>query len=173
MGPRGVARTKTAATFVVLLVVLAIGVTWAWAAITEPFPESEPTPDCVETVVSAGEPLRPGAITVSVLNAGGQEGLARQTMDDLTGRGFDEGELSNAPGGARVARVQVWTTDRSDPAARLVRSYLGRGVPVVRRDGGQPGVNVVVGPGFAGTVKGLGRIVVPDDVTVCGPPLAQ
>ncbi len=173
MGPRGVARVKAGATFAVLVLVLVIGVAWAWAAITEPFPERAPTPDCATSVVRAGEPLRPGAITVSVLNAGGREGLARQTMDDLTGRGFDEGKLANAPDGATVARVQVWTSDRSDPAARLVRSYLGRGVPLVVRDGGQPGVNVVVGPNFAGTVKGLGRIVVKDDVTVCGPPLAQ
>ncbi len=169
MDNRGVARVKALATFVVLVLVLVVGVSWAWAAITEPFPEQEPTPVCADTELEAGEPLRPGAITVSVLNAGGREGLARATMDDLTSRGFDEGELGNAPDGAEVARVQVWTSERGDPAARLVRSYLGRGVPLVRRDGGEPGVNVVVGPNFAGVGKGLGRIVLEEDTTVCGP----
>ena len=173
MSPRGIARIKALATFIVLGLVLLIGVTWAWAAITEPFPAREPTPPCVKTVIRAGEPLRPGAVTISVLNAGGPEGLARQTMDDLKSRGFDEGELSNAPGGTKVARVQVWTTDRANPAARLVGSYLGRDVAVVKRDGGQPGINIVVGPGFAGTVKGLGRIVLKEEATVCGPAVEE
>lgn len=173
MGPEGIARTKALATVGVLILVLAVGVTWAWAAVTEPFPEQAPTPDCDDISIDAGQPLRPGSVTVSVLNAGGQEGLARQTMDDLVTRGFDEGELANAPDDADVARVQVWTTERNDPAVRLVRSYLGRDVPVVRRDGGEPGINVVVGPGFAGTVKGYGRIVVKDDTTVCGPVVTE
>jgi hypothetical protein len=169
VSPRAIARLKALATFIVLGVVLLIGVTWAWAAITEPFPEREPTPPCVTTVIRAGEPLRPGAITISVLNAGGEEGLARQTMDDFTRRGFDEGELANAPGGTKVTRAQVWTTDRTNPAARLVRSYLGRTVKVVERDGGQPGINVVVGPGFTGVGKGLARIVLKEEASVCGP----
>ncbi len=173
MSPRGIARLKALATFIVLGVVMLIGVTWAWAAITEPFPEREPTPPCVETVIREGEPLRPGSVTISVLNSGGEEGLARQTMDDLTGRGFDEGELANAPGGAKITRVQVWTTDRANPAARLVASYLGREVAIVKRDGGQPGINIVVGPGFAGTVKGLARIVLKEEATVCGPAVEQ
>jgi hypothetical protein len=169
MDGRGVARVKAAATLGVLVLVIVIGVTWAWGAVTEEFPERAPTPPCTDTTVRAGEPLRPGAITVSVLNAGGQEGLARETMDDLVGRGFDEGELGNAPDDSGVARVQVWTDDRTDPAARLVRSYLGDQVPLMERDGGRPGINVVVGPGFPGVGKGLARIVLKDDTTVCGP----
>ncbi len=173
MSPRAIARIKAVATLVALGLVLVIAVSWAWAAITEPFPEREPTPACVDTVVREGEPLRPGAITVSVLNAGGEEGLARKTMDDLTSAGFDEGELGNAPDGTNVRRVEVWTTDRSDPASRLVRSYLGKGVRLVERDGGEPGVDVVVGPRFVGVGKGISRIVLKDEATVCGPAVVE
>jgi hypothetical protein len=169
MDGRGIARIKAAVTFGVLLLILVVGVSWAWSAVTEEFPEREPTPACVTTEVRAGEPLRPGAITVSVLNAGGQEGLARSTMDDLTGRGFDEGELGNAPGDADIDQVQVWAEDKFDPSARLVRSYLGDDVRIVVRDGGRPGINVVVGPGFPGVGKGLARIVLKEDASVCGP----
>ncbi len=43
---------------------------------TEPFPEKADAPTCVDAVVAVGDVLRPGAITVSVLNAGGRDGLA-------------------------------------------------------------------------------------------------
>ncbi len=86
---------------------------------------------------------------MSVFNAGTRSGLAGETLDALVGRGFAAGEVGNGPSGLRVLRVQVWSTEKGDPAARLVARQFGPGVKVKLTDedlGG--GVDVLVGDDF-------------------------
>ncbi|UQA97861.1 LytR C-terminal domain-containing protein [Streptomyces halobius] len=45
----------------------------------------------------AGKPPKPAAVTVNVLNATQQSGLARRTADELKRRGFKIGKVGNAP----------------------------------------------------------------------------
>lgn len=158
-------RLRTALTLVVLLAVVAGGAAWGWSRLTSPAAEEASGP-CTDTEVSAGDRLRVNQVLVTVLNAGNRSGLASRTMNDLTDRGFAQGQESNAPEGTRVPRVQIWTEEPRSPAVRLVRSHLGE-APVIRRDDLGEGVNVVVGDGFEELVAGRRAVEVTDDTTLC------
>jgi hypothetical protein len=163
------ARIRSAATMVGLVALLLIGVVWAWSAVTEPFPEDEEAVTCDLLSVSKGEKVYPDQVTVSVLNAGNEEGLANRTMAALVKADLVEGELGNAPEDAEVSRVQIWTDDEENPAVRLVASFLGKDVKVVLRDPPLPGVNVVVGDDFTKVTKGRKSVAAQEDTTICGP----
>jgi hypothetical protein len=164
------ARARSAATLVVLTVLFVIGVAWAWSAVTEPFPEMEEEPPCTETAVSAGDVVRPRDVLVSVLNASRTEGLARDTMDGLIGKGFGEGTRGNTSMKIGDAGAVVLTDGEHSPAAELVRSYLGRDARIVEEPSAEPGVTVVVGDDFAGVVKGRRGVRAKEDTFVCKPP---
>lgn len=162
-------RLRTLGTLVALAVLLVVGVSWGWSAVKEPFPEKAETPLCVESTLQKGDVLRPGAITVSVLNAGDKNGLAGRTMFDLVERGFAEGRQVNAPDDATTKTAVIWTPDGVDAAVRLVRTYLGGKVKVVLREGPEPGLNIVVGDQFPGVRKGRKQVRPQKPVTVCSP----
>ncbi len=164
------ARMRSAITLLCLLVVLLIGVAWAWSAVSEPFPEREQAAICTSTVVAAGEKVYPDQVTVSVLNAGTSEGLADRTMTSLVAAGLDEGELGNAKD-AKVSGVEIWADDVDSPAVKLVMSFLGRDAEVVRRDTPLPGVNVVVGEEFPGVTNGREFVSTDEEATICSPPV--
>jgi hypothetical protein len=164
------ARMRSAITLLCLLVVLLIGVAWAWSAVSEPFPEREQAAICASTVVAAGEKVYPDQVTVSVLNAGTSEGLADRTMTSLVAAGLDEGELGNAKD-AKVSGVEIWADDVDSPAVKLVMSFLGRDAEVVRRDTPLPGVNVVVGEEFPGVTNGREFVSTDEEATICSPPV--
>lgn len=163
-------RLRSALTLAALLVVVLVGVAWAWSAVSEPFPERGKPAICTEQAVSEGDKVYPDQVTVSVLNASTREGLADRTMTDLVTEGFDRGEVGNAPDDAEVNRVQIWALDAQNPAVRLVKSYLGKKAKVVKREGPLAGVNVVVGEEFSGVGKGRKAIVAAEDTSVCSPP---
>ena len=164
------AHARSAATLAVLAVLFVAGVAWAWSSVTEPFPEVEDEPPCYETAVAAGERIRPGDVLVSVLNASRTEGLARDTMDALIGRGFGEGSRGNASMDTGDAGALVLAEDAGSPAAELVRSYLGKGAQVVAEPSAEPGITVVVGDRFAGVAKGRRAVKADEDTYVCTPP---
>lgn len=164
---------RSAMTLAVLAVIFLGSVAWAWGRVTEPFPEKiEPAP-CTDTLISKGEDLAPPQVMVSVLNAGGSNGLASKTMARLAGYGFGQGETGNAPAGTGPVAAQVWASDPGDPAAMLVASYLGKGVEVVDQPSGYPGVTIVVGKKFKGVRKGHPTVTAQDDGYVCTPPLSS
>jgi hypothetical protein len=67
-------------------------------------------------------------------------------MRDLSRRGFRKGSVGNAPSDTHVKRVQVWTTQPRDVAARLVARQFGPRTKVRFVDTNLgPGVDVVVG----------------------------
>jgi hypothetical protein len=153
-----------------LAVLLVIGVAWGWSAVSEPFPEGEEVATCTSTTVEEGEKVYPDQVTVSVLNAGGREGLANRTMSELVDAGLGTGELGNAPEDADVKGVEIWAADLENPAVRLVRSFLGDDAKLVRRDPHLPGVNVVVGEDFPGVTDGRKSVAAREDTTICSPP---
>jgi len=163
------AKARSTITLAVLALLFVIGVVWAWSAVTEPFPEPEETPDCVEEQFTAGSRLRPGDVLVNVMNAGNQEGLARNTMDALVRHGFGEGSRGNATVPKGSSGPQVWTSDPGSPAARLVASYLGPRADIVEQTTAEEGITVVVGDSFPGVVKGMRSIRVQEDTWVCAP----
>ncbi|MGA8258343.1 MAG: LytR C-terminal domain-containing protein [Nocardioides sp.] len=165
------ARVRTVATLVVLGLLLVWGATWGFSSVTQPFPKDADTPVCVSTALTNGDVLRPGAITISVLNAGTRNGLASLTRDGLVERGFAQGVLDNAPPDTTVRTAEIWTNDPDNPAVALVRSYLGGRVKVVERPPTVPGINVVVGDRFPGVRRGDRDIAILTDTRVCSPPI--
>ena len=158
---------RSAATLLVLAVIFVAGLAWAWGKVTEPFPDKASDPACNDTLFSAGDKIVPGDVLVSVLNAGDTSGLAGDTMNHLVRMGFGKGEVGDTSH-IRVP-AQVWASDPSGPAARLVASYLGKRVPIVDQDSSQPGITVVVNDDFTGVVKGAADEAVDDDTYVCSP----
>ncbi|WP_139979288.1 LytR C-terminal domain-containing protein [Nocardioides litoris] len=168
MSPRAATQLRTVATLVVLALLLLLAVQRGLAAVTEPFPESADPPICVDEAISAGDVVRPGGVTVSVVNAGTQAGRARATLDALVDAGFARGEVTNQRDEG-VRSAQVWSTTGGGPAIRLVRSYLRGDVELVERASTVAGVTVVVGDDFEGVRDGRGQVKAGADSTVCGP----
>jgi len=166
-------RFRSLATLGVLAVLLLIGVTWGWSAVTEPLPESDDPPICDEVTVEAGEKVYPEQVTISVLNAGTRQGLAGTTMQALVNKGFAKGDNANAPSRADVTTAEIWTDAPDSAAVTLVRSYLakqGKGVVIREQEPTEVGVNIVVGDKFGKVVKGRKAVTAEDDTTVCSPP---
>jgi len=158
-----------ALTLVFLVGVLVAGALLGWRQLFAPIPgDADGTPTCTPEQVQKGERLTTGEITVSVFNAGNRTGLADRTLDDLAGRGFQRGDVGNAPEDTRVRVVQVWTTQRRDTAARLVALQFGKGtrVKVVADDLGA-GVDVVVGNGFDRLTKAPRSLRAASTVETC------
>lgn len=169
-------RFRSLATLAVLLVVLLVGVSWGWSAVTAPLPESSDQPLCEEVTVPAGEKVYPDQVTVSVLNAGTRQGLASSTMDALVGAGFVQGRRANAPSATTVARAEIWTDDPSSAAVRLVASHLaknGKRVAIRERETTEVGVNVIVGDKFTKVVKGRKAVKTQVAATLCAPPAPE
>jgi hypothetical protein len=164
---------RSAMTLAVLAVVFLASVAWAWSTVTDPFPEKiEPAP-CTDTLIAAGEDVAPPQVMVTVLNAGGSNGLAGQTMNRLTAFGFSQGATGNAPANTGPVSAQVWASDPGDPAAILLASYLGDDVDIVDQPSGYPGVTIVVGKRFDKVRKGRPTVTAQKDSYVCTPPLSS
>lgn len=166
----GKARARSAVTLAVLAVLFIVGVVWAWSSVTEPFPEPEEQPACVESSFAAGDRVTPGNVLVNVLNASKTEGLASETMDALVRKGFAEGAKGNTAASTTDAGVVIWTTDPDGPAAALLKSYFGAGTEIVEQATAEPGITVVVGEGFPGVKDGKKGVKAEDDSYVCSPP---
>lgn len=164
---------RSAMTLAVLAVVFLASVAWAWSRVTEPFPEKIDPPPCTDTRIAAGEEVAPPQVMVTVLNAGGGNGLAGQTMNRLVSFGFSAGDTGNAPADTGPVAAQVWASDPGDPAAILLASYLGKDVEIVDRPSGYPGVTIVVGKRFEKVRKGQPAVTAQKDSDVCTPPLSS
>jgi len=165
-------RFRSLATLGLLGVLLLVGVSWGWSAVTAPLPKSVDPPICVDTAVAAGDKVYPDQVTVSVLNGGSREGLASRTMDALVDEGFVQGQRANASANANVTGAEIWTDDPDSAAVRLVATYLaknGRGVEIKDEETDALGVNVVVGDEFTDVVKGRKSFTAGSDTTICSP----
>ncbi len=164
----------TALTMVVLVGLLVLGATWGWQALFEEVPGSgeaaEPTPSCTTEVIRAGDKVSTDQVTVSVFNGGTRNGLADQTLDALTRRGFRPGQVGNAPEDLDVRRVQVWSTIENDPRARLVARQFGKKTRVRFSDEDLgPGIDVLVGNDFRKLDKAPRAVTVTQRRELCLP----
>ena len=170
LSPEWLARLRTGVTLAALALLLLVAVRVGFDRVAEPFPQSEETPICTPTDILAGDAVEPGDVTVSVINAGGANGLAGRTLSDLGDQGFGSGQLADAPEGTkRVVNSQIWTTEGPTAAVRLVRSYLKGKVTIVDRQATTVGVTVVVGENFRDVKDGKSRFRAKDDETTCVP----
>ena len=151
----------TAVTLLVLLGILALGAVFGVKTMFKPIEGSagaaasaSPSPTCAAENLKKGQRIHSRQIEVSVYNAGTRPGLAGKTMRSLVRRGFKRGATGNAPSSAKLRFVQVWTTKKHDPAAKLVALQFGTNtlIRVTKTDLG-PGIEVLVGNDFRGLKK--------------------
>jgi len=161
---------KTLLTLGVLAVLLLVGVTWGWSAMTTPFPHTADAKVCIPTTVEPGDRVAAPKVTISVYNASDRVGLADRTMASFEAQGFGAGKVANAPKGTVVNYAQVWTHEPRNPAVRLVLSRLGPKAHVLGKDPMGPGVTVMVGAGFGKPVDGKSSIKVTQTAQICSPP---
>lgn len=171
LSPALVARLRSAITLAALVLLVLLAVRIGVDRVSEPFPESAEPPVCTDETLAAGDTVVPGDVTVSVLNAGGANGLAGRTLSELADRGFGRGDLADAPEGTRkVVRSQIWTAGGEETAAvKLVKTYLLGKVTVVDREGPLPGLNVVVGTKFRDVKDGTAQTKAGEGETTCVP----
>ena len=165
-------HVKTLLTLAVLAVLLFLGVTFGWSALTEPFPHKAATKVCYPTELQPGDRVSAPKVTVSVFNASTRVGLAESTMSAFENQGFGAGSVGNAPKNAVIHYAQIWTQNRNDPAVRLVASRLGQNAAIVVKKHAGPGVVVMVGPLFHKLVEGKQSTKVTSPTTICSPPTA-
>ena len=168
--PRMNAHLKALVTLGVLAVLLLVGVTWGWSAMTSPFPHSAKSQVCVPTTLQRGDRVAAPKVTVSVFNASDRVGLAERTMASFEDQGFGPGKVGNAPKGTTVNYAQIWTHDRQDPAVRLVVSRLGPKAHIQDKNPRGPGVTVMVGTRFDKLVAGKSSVRVTQPTRICSPP---
>jgi len=164
------AHVKTLLTLAVLTVLVLVGITWGWSALTQPFPHTTAEKPCYPTTYQSGQRIAPPRVMVNVYNASDRVGLAERTMTELEDQGFGPGSVGNAPQGAVVHYAQVWTDDPSRPDVRLVMSRLGPHARIAQRKTTTDGVLVVVGPRYTKLVKGLPSVKVRSTTSICSPP---
>jgi hypothetical protein len=166
-------RLTTAATLIVLLLVLGAMAVYGFNALTKPLPGSGASAEkkCTGAEKQVQGFLKRSQVQVSVFNAGTREGLAGTTLEKVEDAGFRAGNAGNAPKSAGVRRAIVWTTKEHDRAALLVARAFGRRtkVEVTKTDLG-PGIDVLVGNSFKGlAVKAPKRIRLAAPVETCVP----
>jgi LytR cell envelope-related transcriptional attenuator len=148
----------TAITLVLLCGILVLGLVVGYKSLFSPLPGSDTTPSANPTrsctsPQGKGNRVRTSQVQVSVFNGGTRSGLAGTTLHQLARRGFQKGDVGNAPANAKVKHVQVWTTEKHDAAAKLVALQFGDKTKIqVKKTDLGPGVDVVVGDGYHGLV---------------------
>ena len=171
-------HVTTAVTMLVLVAILVLGVVVGVRELFAPLPgegeeaAADPSPTCATEDVRPGQRLTSRQVTVNVYNAGTRSGLAGQTLDTLSMRGFRVGEAGNAPKRSGVRRVQVWVVEGEEAAGRLVARNFGPRVPVRPVRGADDlgdGVDIVVGNGLGALARPLRSIRVRTDQEVCVP----
>lgn len=167
----------TTVTMIVLVGLLVVGAVWGWRSLFAELPETdltvdEPAPTCETERIDAGQRIRTRQVRVSVFNSGNRSGRAGETIDALIKRGFQPGDVGNAPADLEVRRVEVRATEKKDPRARLVARQFGKKVKVRVAKGDQDlgdGVDVIIGDGFTGLAKAPRALRVRQPQSVCVP----
>lgn len=155
-------KIRTAVTMLVLVGILCAGAWYGWKGLT-----AEPDADVEPEATPSAECTTPKPVTarakntlVSVYNAGAPTGTGGQVMDALNSRGFDRGDIDDAPRGIEVRGVVVWTDQPDSAAARLVARHLRRAKIRERVNIPGPGVNIFYGTEFNGLRKGPRKLTV-------------
>ena len=170
-------RARSAATLGVLVMLCLVGILVGIRALTSDLPTGplveSTTQQCENRTVAQGKKIRSDEITVSVYNAGSENGAASRVMKELQTRGFADGESGNAPKGTKVIRAQVWADSPRNSAARLVARQLGTGIKVFAgKPTLGPGIVVVVGDQLGRLPKAPRETRAAVRTNICSPPVS-
>jgi hypothetical protein len=162
----------TAITMLLLCGILVLGLVVGYKSLFSTSPSAGSTgtlgPACKTEKPHKGTRVKSKQVQVSVFNRGNRAGLAAQTLDALARRGFQRGQIGNAPSSAHVKNLQVWTTRKHDVTAKLVALQFGRAIRVhLHKLNLGPGIDVVVGNGYRGLVKAPRSLRVKPSQKVC------
>lgn len=149
---------KTPVTMLVLLGILLGAAYYGWSTIVSPdqdkdnaatqTPATKKTPGCTSVKrFKKGQAVRAEDIRVNIYNAGQIPGIAGETLDALTSKGFKDGVASNAPEAMSATNVTIVTKEPKSPEVRLVRIQFRGPVKVVKGEL-SPGIDVLVGDEF-------------------------
>jgi hypothetical protein len=104
----------------------------------------------------AANPVKPGQITVNVLNATPRIGLAKKTADELKKRGFKIGDVGNAPKAydakVKAAGILLGAPASADGASRVLGTQLA-GAQTKNDARRGKDVDLIIGSGFKDLVK--------------------
>jgi hypothetical protein len=165
-------EARTAITMLVLLGILVAAAYVGWIGLTQGLGDSDrvasesPTPACS---TPPPEMLRSRSVTVSVFNAGAPEGQATAAMEALTGQGFDQGELADAPARVQVNGIVVRSGNLDANAVELVQRQFDRVRIAPKPKPLGPGVNVLVGDAFEGLAPNAPRTITVAQPSRCSP----
>jgi hypothetical protein len=167
---------RTPVTLLVLLIVLLGAAFYGWQTIISPATEDDQTttphkkPKCDDVQqFTKGQLIRAHDIVVNVYNAGTRTGLATETLDDLSKRGFEAGAADNAPGTVSAANVTVLTAAKQpSPQEKLVAMQFKGDVKFTQGPTLDPGIDVIVGNDFDAVDKKADRSLrLKKDVSTC------
>lgn len=140
---------------ILMLFALGFGVTLLLRDAPEPVPDAaSPTPvACATTLVTPAQVLpAPGSVPVNVYNATDRVGLAADTANVLSARGFIVKKVGNDPGDAQVQGVgELRFGPKGEPGAEVLTRYFP-GMVLVPIDRANKRVDVVLGPEFTKVV---------------------
>lgn len=153
---------RTTLTMLVLLALLVAGGWYGWQELTggsDPLAEPTPTPESTETPSAecstpAPVTFRADEVKLSVFNAGAPGGTATAVFGGLTERGFQEGEVGDAPDSVQVDGTVIWARSPRSEEVRLVQAQFEDARVLERSAPLGPGVNVLVGADFSPLVEG-------------------
>lgn len=149
---------RTPITMLVLLAILLGAAYFGWRTVVSPGGDgkddtanpSEKSGCTDRTSFEKGQRFRAGDIRINVYNAGSRSGLAGDTLERLSSRGFKAGVSDNAPDGITASNVTVMSPTPRAPQVRLVvRQFRGK-VEVTTGPSLAPGIDVAVGDNFVG-----------------------
>jgi hypothetical protein len=122
-----------------------------------------PPPTTTAAPSAAPAKVRPGDVSVQVLNASGVNGAAGKAGQDLSNRGFVSGGVGNNPGGV-VAATQIRYRTGDEAKAQLVASSVPGATLAPDPSLTSGSVVLVIGSNF----KGVGTVAPKD--TAAPPP---
>lgn len=167
-------RGRTAATMLVLLVILVAAAYFGWLGLTQGWiGDDEPaSAEDVPAQTCSTPPavtVRAPQVRVSVYNAGAPGGQATEVMEALTGQGFREGELTDAPDPVEVDGIVLWPGNADEGAVRLVQRQFDDARVASGRKPLGPGINVLVGEEFDALARSAPTSVQVAQPEVCEP----
>jgi hypothetical protein len=133
----------------IFLLVLALAALGVWWYVLRHSDTQQVQSAACGSATAAPPSLEPSSVTVRVLNATDQSGLAQTVAKDLQGRGFAVSDVGNDSSGRKVAGVgEIRHGTQGRQAATYLRAYLPGATDYLdtRATGS---VDLVIGPDFA------------------------